>query len=100
MKSPLPLFAALAVLALPVQAIAQDFDVNAAQEACQDDVYSLCGDAVPDQDRIQACLRKHMSKVSAKCRTFMATVGKPHRNANAPSRQQDCNSGDRSATSC
>jgi hypothetical protein len=48
------------------------------QQACQGDVYALCGEAIPDQDRIEKCLRKKWSKVSHKCRKVMASYGRRH----------------------
>ena len=94
MKITLPILAAIALLWLPTHPRAQDFDMQGAQEACQDDVFALCNEAVPDHDRIEACLRKHWSKVSGKCRTFMSSMGK-HRNAN----RRNCNAAG-SAPSC
>jgi hypothetical protein len=48
------------------------------QQACESDVYALCGEAIPDTDRITACLRAHWSKVSRQCRAVMANYGKHH----------------------
>ena len=48
------------------------FDQNAAQAACGNDVFALCQQAIPDRDRITACLRAQQTKVSAVCRAFMA----------------------------
>lgn len=77
MKITLPILAVTVLALLPLRAGAQDFDMNGAQEACQDDVFTLCGEAVPDHARIEACLKKQWTKVSAKCRTFMSNIGKP-----------------------
>jgi hypothetical protein len=46
------------------------------QMACEGDVYALCGQAIPDQTRIVACLRANWSKVSKSCRAVMANYGK------------------------
>jgi hypothetical protein len=51
------------------------------QEACEADVYALCGEAIPDQDRITACLRAHWKKVSKDCRKVMANYGRNHSSA-------------------
>ena len=48
------------------------------QQACESDVYALCGQAIPDQDRIAKCLRSQWSKVSHKCRAVMASYGRRH----------------------
>lgn len=36
--------------------------------ACQDDAFRLCGHAIPDQERVKACLIANMSKLSPACR--------------------------------
>jgi hypothetical protein len=48
------------------------FDQAAAQRVCGNDVYALCQNAVPDQNRIAACMHRHIKQVSAPCRRFMA----------------------------
>ena len=40
------------------------------QAACYDDAMRLCKDAVPDEDKIAACMKTNMSKVSAGCKKF------------------------------
>lgn len=78
MKNALPLLAAfmLALPAAPVWAQSQE-----AQQACEGDVYDLCGDKVPDRDAIEACLRKKFSKVSKECRHFMEAYSKSKRHS-------------------
>jgi hypothetical protein len=73
MKALLPVLAALMLAAASSQAIAQSQD---AQQACEGDVYDLCGDKIPDQDEIVVCLREKWSKVSKECRHVMASYGK------------------------
>jgi hypothetical protein len=46
------------------------------QMACGNDVYTLCGEAIPDRDRITACLKKHWKDVSADCKSTMENYGK------------------------
>ncbi len=75
MKSMLPILAAVMLVTASVPAMAQSQE---AQQACEGDVYALCGDKIPDQDKIVACLRKKWSKVSKECRHVMATYGKHH----------------------
>ena len=53
-------------------------NMQAEQQACEGDVYALCGEAIPDQKRIAKCLRKNWSKVSHKCRKVMASYNKRH----------------------
>ena len=40
----------------------------AEQQACQDDAFRLCGDAIPDERRVRACLIKNMRRLSPSCR--------------------------------
>ena len=37
------------------------------QAACYDDVQKFCKDAVPDVDKVTACMNSKKSSVSAKC---------------------------------
>jgi hypothetical protein len=43
----------------------------AQQEACQPDVFRLCGSDIPDVSRIVACLRGNESRLSAACHQVM-----------------------------
>jgi hypothetical protein len=72
------LMSAMAVLALALAcapAQAQSGPEQAGQQACGSDAFSLCGDAIPDRGRIEACLRRSYSRVSAPCRHYMASFG-------------------------
>lgn len=40
------------------------------QAACYNDAMTLCKDDVPDEAKIEACMRKNISKVSAGCKAF------------------------------
>jgi hypothetical protein len=79
MKFILPATAALALALLCAPAQAQSDAEQAGQQACGSDVFSLCGDAIPDRGRIEACLRRNYSRVSSTCRHFMASYGHTHR---------------------
>lgn len=86
MKFSSAIFAAGLPVLLCTQASAQPMqqqqqapgDMQVEQQACQDDVYALCGQAIPDQNRIASCLRQNWSKVSPRCRSVMASYGKRH----------------------
>jgi hypothetical protein len=75
---------ALLAAAISTSAAAEDRqqqqmqNMQAEQQACEGDVYALCGEAIPDQQRIAKCLRKNWSKVSHKCRKVMASYSKRH----------------------
>jgi Ni/Co efflux regulator RcnB len=47
------------------------------QQACMNDAFTVCGDAIPDRDRVAACLAQNINRVSAPCRTVMARYSKP-----------------------
>lgn len=49
------------------------------QQACQGDVYALCGEAIPDVQRITTCLRSRWKDVSRECRAVMASYGRNHK---------------------
>lgn len=54
----------------------QQEEMQQQQMACGNDVYTLCNDAIPDRDRISACLKKHWKDVSADCKSTMGSYGK------------------------
>jgi hypothetical protein len=45
------------------------------QQACTPDVFRLCSAQIPNEDRIVACLNRHVAKLSPACRSVMS--GKP-----------------------
>ena len=54
---------AFALLALaPVAASAETQDE---QNACMNDAFSVCGHAIPDRERVAACLAQNMHRISA-----------------------------------
>lgn len=40
------------------------------QAACYNDATTLCNDAIPDEKKIETCMRAKMSQVSAGCKKF------------------------------
>ena len=55
--------------ALQGAAYAQDNQGTLEQQiACTPDVWRLCGDQIPDANRIVACLRQNTAQLSAPCR--------------------------------
>jgi hypothetical protein len=47
------------------------------QNACMSDAFSVCGHAIPDRDRVAACLAQNMKRISVACRTVMQRYPKP-----------------------
>ena len=78
--------AVFAVVLFCASAHARSDAEQAGQQACGSDVFSLCGDAIPDRGRIEACLRRNYSRVSATCRHYMASYGRTHRPRSAERR--------------
>ena len=66
--------AAGALMLFQANAYAQD--QAAGQQACGNDVFAICQQAIPDQGRIAACLRANFRRVSPACRAFMASYGR------------------------
>jgi len=66
---------AFAIFALaPATATAQSQDE---QNACMDDAFNVCGHAIPDRDRVAACLAANLKRISNGCRTVMLRYSKP-----------------------
>ena len=66
---------AFAFLALaPIAATAQ---TQEEQQACTDDAYNFCGHAIPDRDRVAACLHQNLKRISSACRIVMLRYSKP-----------------------
>ena len=57
------------------------------QQACMNDAFSVCGDAIPDRDRVAACLAQNINRISAPCRTVMLRYSRPA-SAQSPTRRE------------
>jgi hypothetical protein len=42
------------------------------RQACTDDAFQVCGDAIPDRNRVFTCLVQNKDRISALCRTALA----------------------------
>jgi hypothetical protein len=47
------------------------------QQACMNDAFAVCGYAIPDRDRVAACLWQNVDRISVACRTVMLRYNKP-----------------------
>lgn len=66
---------ALALVAfMSVPALAQSQEE---QNACMNDAFTVCGDAIPDRDRVAACLAQNINRISVACRTVMQRYSAP-----------------------
>jgi hypothetical protein len=43
------------------------------QAACQDDAFKFCNEAIPDEDKVKACLIKNMRRLTPACRKMFAS---------------------------
>jgi len=56
--------------ALPNVALSQEYRGTLQQQlACTPDVFRLCGEQIPDANRIVACLRQNTPQLSGPCRS-------------------------------
>ena len=62
------------IVAAPAAALAETAEER---QACMDDAFNVCGHAIPDRDRVEACLYQNKSKISAACRAVLARHPKP-----------------------
>ena len=60
---------AVALSLLSVSAVAQTAEQR---QACTGDAFRVCGDAIPDRERVTACMIKNRSQLGAACRAVMA----------------------------
>jgi hypothetical protein len=70
----LPIAAAAALLGLalmPLPAAAQGTPEQRA--ACENDAMRLCGEFVPDVDRITACMHRKRAHLTPRCRAVLST---------------------------
>ena len=52
------------------------------QMACMNDAFTVCGYAIPDRERVGACLAENIKRISPACRAVMQRYPKPpHRRA-------------------
>jgi hypothetical protein len=66
MRKMLGLAFVFGILLLPNAARAEA--TPAERSACQQDAFRVCGHAIPDRDRVRACLRQNMRSISSLCR--------------------------------
>jgi hypothetical protein len=62
------------LIAMSAGAIAQSQEE---QNACMDDAFNVCGHAIPDRDRVAACLAANLKRISSGCRAVMVRYSKP-----------------------
>jgi hypothetical protein len=64
-------FLALGLLCLSFAPVAANADQQQDQDACMQDAQTVCGQFIPDRERVAQCLMKNRGKISPACRTAL-----------------------------
>jgi hypothetical protein len=67
---------ALAAAFLALAPVAVTAETQEEQQACMNDAFNICGQAIPDRDRVAACLTQNLDRISSACRTVMLRYSK------------------------
>lgn len=63
---------ALALSCLLLAPVSVRADEQQDQQACMNDAFTVCGQDIPDRDRVAACLYSNRMRVSIACRAVLA----------------------------
>ena len=66
----------LAAAFLVLAPVAVTAETQEEQQACMNDAFNICGQAIPDRDRVAACLTQNLNRISSACRTVMLRYSK------------------------
>ena len=62
---------ALSLFCLTLAPLGARGDEQSDQQACMGDAMSICGQFIPDREKVGACLFSNRSRISPACRTAM-----------------------------
>lgn len=62
---------ALAFAFLALAPVATAAETQEEQNACITDAFTICSHAIPDRERVGACLAQNINRISSPCRTVM-----------------------------
>ena len=62
---------ALSLFCLTLAPVGARADEQSDQQACMGDAMTICGQFIPDRERVGACLYSNRSRISPACRTAM-----------------------------
>jgi hypothetical protein len=62
---------AVSALCLTLAPLGARADEQSDRQACMGDALTVCGQFVPDRDKVGACLYSNRSRISPACRTAM-----------------------------
>lgn len=68
---------ALAFAFIALAPVAASAESQEEQTACMNDAFTVCGHAIPDRDRVGACLAQNIKRISAACRIVIQRYSKP-----------------------
>ena len=71
---------ALAVALVALLPVSAKAETQEDQMACMNDAFTLCSHAIPDRDRVGACLASNMKRLSPGCRQAFIRNPKPRSN--------------------
>ena len=63
---------ALSALCLTLAPLGARADEQSDQQACMNDAMTICGQFIPDREKVGACLYSNRARISPACRTAMA----------------------------
>jgi hypothetical protein len=61
----------LSLLCLTLVPVCARADEQSDQQACMGDAMTICGQFIPDREKVGACLFSNRSRISPACRTAM-----------------------------
>ena len=62
---------ALAFAFLALAPVTASAETQEEQNACINDAFTICSHAIPDRERVGACLAQNINRISSPCRTVM-----------------------------
>jgi hypothetical protein len=62
---------AIAAAFLALTPLTATAETQEEQNACMNDAFTICGHAIPDRERVGACLAQNINRISSPCRTVM-----------------------------
>jgi hypothetical protein len=86
----IPVMSLACGIAFQDAALAQDYRGTLQQQlACTPDLFRLCGEQIPDTNRIVACLRQNTPQLSDPCRAVFESNASVPQQQTAPARRGD-----------
>jgi hypothetical protein len=74
---------ALAFAFLALAPVAASAETQEEQNACMNDAFTICGHAIPDRERVGACLAQNINRISSPCRIVMQRYSRTNQPATA-----------------